>query len=79
MGKDFMRLLKVYIDDMQACWKSGECDKIHTLAVAITDMTKNSDMLDLVAGHPQYPRTTTQVLHSAAAEVIIEDEKEDEH
>lgn len=79
MGKDFMKLLKVYIDEMQWWWKNGECNKIHTLAVAITDMTKNSDMLDMAAGLPEYPATTTQILQGAAMEVIIEDEKEDEH
>lgn len=75
MEKDFMKLLKAYIDKMQEHWKAGEYYGIHTLAVAIADMTKTSDMLDLLMGFSRGPKETLQ----AAAKLIIEDEKKGEH
>lgn len=73
MGIEFMKLLKVYIDEMRQLWEAGEYHKIHTLAVAIADMTKSSDMLDLIAGLPQYSTNIKNLLERAAAKVIIEE------
>jgi hypothetical protein len=73
MEKDFMKLLKTYIDKMQELWKAGKSYEIHTLATAIADMTKYSDMIDLVAGHPNFHKDIEILSH--AAELIIEDEK----
>ncbi len=72
MSKIFMKLLKAYIDEMKEQWEVGEYHRIYTLAVAITDMTKNSDMLELVVGRQQLPGAKEQVLHRAARELIEE-------
>jgi len=72
MSKIFMKLLKAYIDEMKEQWEVGEYHRIHTLAVAITDMTKNSDMLELVVDRRPLPGATEQVLHRAARELIEE-------
>lgn len=79
MEKEFMKLLKVYIDKMQEQWNAGEYYKIHTLAVAIADMTKYSDMLDIVAGQPEYRHETIQALSRAAKELTTEDQNKGEH
>lgn len=73
MEKDFMKLLKVYIDKMQELWKAGDHGSINTLATAIENMTDFSN-IRLVAGYPACDRDMIKIL-SHAAELIIEDEK----
>ena len=77
MEKDFMKLLKVYIDKMQEQWEAGEYEKINTLATAISDMTKHDDMLYLVAGHPEFHKDVIKTLSRTAKELITEDEKKE--
>lgn len=67
MEKDFMKLLKTYIDKMQELWEAGDCIDIHTLAEAITDMTKSSDMRYMLDG--------SFGLRKAAAELRTEEYK----
>lgn len=74
MEKDFMKLLKDYIDKMQELWKDGNYTSIHTLAVAIADMTKYSDMIRLITGHGIDGLTLRK-----AADLAIRDEKKDEY
>jgi hypothetical protein len=77
MGKDFMKLLKVYIDKMQEQWEAGDYGNINTLATAISDMTNSYSMLSLVTGHPGCDRDIIKTL-SHAAELIIKDEKKNQ-
>lgn len=76
MEKDFMKLLKTYIDKMQEQWKIGEYENINTLATAIEDMTKYSNIC-LVAGRRGGDIDRIKTL-AHAAELIIEDEKKNQ-
>lgn len=77
MEKDFMKLLKVYIDKMQELWKAGDYESINTLATAIEDMTKHTGIVPLVAGRRICDNDIGKIL-SHAAELIIKDEKKNQ-